>query len=175
MWSTRQGAHGNGGDCSPETSSASGGSVRDRGRRCGSSRSKTMMRLDAERCGECGSVNEEARGAQILPVGFAGDEADGGDGGRCRGRGCRVPAVEFGALVDAPESGEAASVLREAREGVAWPESTEEARRRGGGIERIGGSLGAEREWRQGEKKEEALALNSVHSRRGLRRGITAN
>ena len=88
VWSKRQGAHGNGGDCSSETSSASGGSVRGRERRCGSSRSKTMMWLDAVGCGECGSVNEEARGAQVLPVGFAGNEADGGGG---RSRRCRSP------------------------------------------------------------------------------------
>ena len=67
-------------------------------------------------------VNEKARGGQILHVGFAGDEADGGDGGRCRRRGYRVPAVEFDALADAPESGEAVSLVGEERGGESWPE-----------------------------------------------------
>ena len=80
------------------------------------------MWLDAQGHSECACVNEKARGGQILPVGFAGDEADGGDGGRCRRRGYRVPAVEFDALADAPESGEAVSLVGEERGGEGLPE-----------------------------------------------------
>ena len=111
-------------------------------------------------------MNERARGGQILPVGFAGDEADGGDGGRCRRRGYRVPAVELDALTDAPESGDAVSLVRGKRGGESWPELA----RRIVGVAATQREIGAA--WRQrgggvwGKREERARRLNQ----RGCRR-----
>src|SRR4051812_19262135 len=101
-------------------------------------------------------------------MGFAGDEADGGDGGRCRRRGYRVPAVELDALAGAPESGEVARVLKDARGGGVSSESSPEHRRSGGSIERNWGGLEAEGRRCLGEKEEEEQAVKWAWPRREI-------
>ena len=92
-------------------------------------------------------------------MGFAGDEADGGDGGRRRWRACRALAGEFDALADAPESGEVVSVLREARGGEVLSESSPDYVGAEGGVRRNSSSLGAERGSGMGEMEKKMLAF----------------
>ena len=74
VWSSWQGAHGDGQDFSPELVLATDARGRGRGRRYRSCQGKQKARLAAQGRGGDACMKEKGRGGRIQPVGVVGEE-----------------------------------------------------------------------------------------------------